>query len=150
MVQWNHSLKPNIPFQFLMSWYIPLFRLLIIIALLKGISQHLHILHHISLDVIKLIQSINLNLIPGASLYIRLHVLEFMQQSEAYNWVKQWVKKYGTVISNCVDRCKLTYFLLCAQAYFHTNMPIICHKRPRKSTRVGWRVISLPWMDRDL
>ena len=59
-------------------------------------------------------------------------------------------KKYGTVISNCVDRCKLTYFLLCAQAYFHTNMPIICHKRPRKSTRVGWRVISLPWMDRDL
>ena len=47
---------------------------------------------------------------------------------------KSAVQKYGIVISNCVDRCELTYFLLCTQAYFHTNMPIICHKRPRKST----------------
>ena len=63
---------------------------------------------------------------------------------------KSAVQKYGIVISNCVDRCELTYFLLCTQAYFHTNMPIICHKRPRKSRKPSRRAISLPWMDRDL
>ena len=118
---------------------------------LKGISHHLHILHHISLDIKHWVLEYIYQENPFTSLINSLSIRNLSGETTWKNHkVQLSIKKYSIVISNCVERYELTCFLLCAQAYFHTNMPIICHKCPRKSTRVGWRVISLPWMDRDL